>query len=681
LYKDPIAVDKTTTIVAVSFKDGFAPSNATTGTYLVGADARPALSTFHIGNSLTGTTGRFATYAQTAGKNHTYTSYLQPGILTWALWETDVMTTKERWEKTLASVTRAEHFTLQPRDPDIAHEAKYDVLFFDVIRSRFPDVQPWIYAEWTNRARNRPWDRGTVPTTQMSSIQPALTWEESASNMLVYIEDLRDKVAQTYKSGKRPRILPSVLATGWIKNLLDHGKVPGLGPKDFDPIMFFDGVHPGPDGAYMIDLTWYAAFYRDSPEGKTLPVNTQLSAAQAKVIERLAWDVVKNYPDCGLYEAGTDPVGTPEFSLAPTKLDTITRVTLSSSTAGAWFRYTLDGTTPTRTRGYVYCGVISVMPGTTVKAVAYKSGMADSSVAQAAYPSARAQTATPKLPDNVVLERNVQYGQAGTDPLLLDILRPKEDSERLRPAILHIHGGGWNAGDKDTSLSRLLPLAASGEYVCASANYRFASQALWPAQIHDCKAAVRWLKANAGILKIDPKRIGVIGESAGGHLVSMLGLTGDNAELEGTSGSPGLSSKVACVVDICGPSDLVTFNSWLRPKGEPVDAILSRLLGGPVDQHPDVARQASPINYVSSAAPPMLILHGTKDQTVPSTQSEDLYAALQKAGANATLVKVVGAPHSIVKEPQLWERARIFFAKYLRGEKVEISAAPIEPAQ
>ena len=315
LYKDSIAVDRTTTMVAVSFKPDFAPSNATNGTYLVGPDAKPALSTFHIGNSLTGTTGRFAMYAQTAGKNHTYTSYLQPGIQTFALWETDVMTTKERWEKTLAAVQRADHFTVQPRDPDIAHEAKYDILFFDKIRGQFPDVQPWIYAEWTNRARNRPWDRGTVPTTQMSSIQPALTWEESASNMLVYVEDLRDKVLETYETGKRPRVLPSVLAAGWIKNLLDHGKLPGLGPRDFDPFMFFDGVHPGLDGAYMIDLTWYAAFYGESPEGKTLPVGTQLTAPQAAVIERLAWDVVKNYPDCGLYEEGTTPVSKPEFSL------------------------------------------------------------------------------------------------------------------------------------------------------------------------------------------------------------------------------------------------------------------------------------------------------------------------------------------------------------------------------
>jgi len=205
----------------------------------------------------------------------------------------------------------------------------------------------------------------------------------------VYMEDLQQKVLETYRGGKRPRVLPSVLAAGWIKNLLDHGMIPGLGPKDFDPIMFFDGVHPGPDGAYLIDMTWYSAFYRESPEGKVLPVGTSLTTEQAACMQRLAWDVIKNYPDCGLYEEGATPCGKPEFSPAPSEGKDVTPVTLSSSTPGAWFRYTLDGTEPTRTRGYVYCGVISVRPGMTVKAVAYKSGMADSPVAEATWPAGK----------------------------------------------------------------------------------------------------------------------------------------------------------------------------------------------------------------------------------------------------------------------------------------------------
>lgn len=391
LYKEPIAVDGVTTISAVSFKEGFAPSPPNIATYLAGPSAKVGQHTFHIGNSLTGSTTRFPDYVRTAGFAHTYQRYLQPGIWTYALWETDVQTTKERWQQTLAEVKHLDHFTVQPRDPDIAHEAKYDILFFDLIRGKFPQMQPWFYAEWTSRPRNRPWDQGTVPSTQMKQVFPALTWEESASAMLVYLEDLQQKVLETYKEGKRPRILPSVLAVGWVKPLLDQGKIPGLGSKDFDPVMFFDGVHPGPIGSYLIDMTWYAAFYRQSPEGKVLPVHTDLNAAQAAVMQRLAWDVVKNYPDCGLYEEGTSPAGKPQFSPEPGKINTTTRVTLSSSTPGAWFRYTLDGTTPTRTRGYVYCGAISVQPGIKVKAIAYKSGMADSPVSEATWTGEQAK--------------------------------------------------------------------------------------------------------------------------------------------------------------------------------------------------------------------------------------------------------------------------------------------------
>ena len=114
-----------------------------------------------------------------------------------------------------------------------------------------------------------------------------------------------------------------------------------------------------------------------TPEGKVLPIETTFTPEQARIIERLAWDVIKNYPDCGLYEDGTQPCGKPEFS-NDGKI-----ITLKSSTPGAWFRYTLDGTAPTRTRGYVYCGAISVQPGIQVKVIAYKSGMADSEIAEA----------------------------------------------------------------------------------------------------------------------------------------------------------------------------------------------------------------------------------------------------------------------------------------------------------
>jgi hypothetical protein len=212
----------------------------------------------------------------------------------------------------------------------------------------------------------------------MKQTFPAQTWEESMAAMLLYNEELQAKVAETYKDGKRPRVLPSCLAMGWIKNLIDQGKVPGAEKGSFYPLLFSDNVHPNVKGGYLVDLTWYAAFYRESPEGKVLPAGTGLTLAQARVLQQLAWEVVKNYPDCGRYEEGAAPVAAPEFVAGPGGQT----VALTSKTPGAWFRYTLDGTAPTRTRGYVYCGVVTLPPGATLKAIAYRSGMADSAVAE-----------------------------------------------------------------------------------------------------------------------------------------------------------------------------------------------------------------------------------------------------------------------------------------------------------
>jgi hypothetical protein len=200
--------------------------------------------------------------------------------------------------------------------------------------------------------------------------------------MLLYNEDLQAKVVETYKEGKRPRVLPSCLAMGWIKNLIDHGKLPGAAKDSLYPLLFSDGVHPNVKGGYLVDMTWYAAFYRESPEGKVLPAGTGLTAEQAKVMQKLAWDVVKNYPDCGLFEEGTAPVAAPEFVAEKGPSEKTQALALTSKTPGAWFRYTLDDTAPTRTRGYVYCGVVNLPAGATLKAIAYKSGMADSAVAE-----------------------------------------------------------------------------------------------------------------------------------------------------------------------------------------------------------------------------------------------------------------------------------------------------------
>jgi hypothetical protein len=249
-------------------------------------------------------------------------------------------------------------------DADLAKEAKFDALFFEAARTKSSQVQPWIYSEWPSR---RPGFNGWVP--------PAETYEDACAGLMMCNETIQHKVCESSSAGKQPRILPCTLAVAHLRQWLAQGQIPGFSAQDFDPIMFYDNVHPGDPGRYLLCLTWYAAFYRESPVGRVPPVNMNITAALAGALQRLAWDVVKNYPDCGLYEEGTRPCARPEFT-NDGKI-----ITLKSSTSGAWFRYTLDGTVPTRTRGYIYCGAIGVQPGIQLKAMAYKSGMADSEVA------------------------------------------------------------------------------------------------------------------------------------------------------------------------------------------------------------------------------------------------------------------------------------------------------------
>ncbi|WP_395749870.1 chitobiase/beta-hexosaminidase C-terminal domain-containing protein [Prosthecobacter sp.] len=398
-YTKPIHVEKNTTITAVTIDpDREAPSLAVPVAYLVKGQTKPGLFTAHVGNSLTGTCGSFWRYARTAGYAHHQESFLRPGALTrenWAVATGDYKNDKlanaketqalkrgtPSWDDYWSKIGKVDLVTLQPRDFDLDKEIAAEISFIRKFREKSPDLQPWLYCEWVEMKRARPSDQGTVPSYQMKKTFPALTWEESMSAMLLYVEELQHRLNPQITDGKPAHIIPSALGMGWIKNMIDHNQVPGVKPGSFYPLLFNDQVHPasGPihnsaNGAYLVDLTWYSAFYREAPEGKVRPIETTFTPEQARLIERLAWDVVKNYPDCGLYEEGKEACGKPKFS------NDGKVITLKSSTPGAWFRYTLDGTTPSRTRGYVYCGAISVQPGIRVQAVAYKSGMADSAV-------------------------------------------------------------------------------------------------------------------------------------------------------------------------------------------------------------------------------------------------------------------------------------------------------------
>jgi Chitobiase/beta-hexosaminidase C-terminal domain len=387
LYTAPIKVAGTTTLSAVAFKEGLAPSPVASGTYLVGKPT-VRINSFHVGNSLTGNAARFPMFARTAGVESRFESFLIGGAFTVKLWKAKEEADKERFATAYGKAALPlDHFTVQPRDFDIDEEVEHELKFFRFVREKSPQVQPWLYAEWVEMNRQRPSDKGLVPSYQMSKVFPASTWEESMSAMLLYVEEVQHRVNQLDGGGKRARILPCSLALGWARNLVDNNQLPGVpaGQASFYQTFFEDMVHVNPNGCYLVDLIWYAAFTGRSPEGKLLPVGTTLTPPQAKVLQQLAWEIVKNYPDCGLYEEGTTPVAAPRFSLPSGPISEPTPIHLASATPGVFYRYTLDGTIPTRSRGYVYCGVITARPGMTVKAVAYQSGMRDSGVSESSY--------------------------------------------------------------------------------------------------------------------------------------------------------------------------------------------------------------------------------------------------------------------------------------------------------
>jgi acetyl esterase/lipase len=239
-------------------------------------------------------------------------------------------------------------------------------------------------------------------------------------------------------------------------------------------------------------------------------------------------------------------------------------------------------------------------------------------------------------PEGTKILRDVPYVKGGGKSQSLDLLVPPNAAKKM-PLVIWIHGGGWKSGDKANNPGA--PLVRLG-YVVASINYRLSDEAQWPAQINDCKAAVRWLRAHAEEYHIDPDHVGVWGGSAGGHLVAMLGTSGDVKELEGDEGNEKFSSRVQAVCDFFGPSDLTRV-----PNEHVADDAVPKMLGASPKQKPEVAKAASPITYVTKDDAPFLILHGTKDPLVQPRQSEWLNDALKKAGVESKLEIIEGAGH------------------------------------
>lgn len=294
-----------------------------------------------------------------------------------------------------------------------------------------------------------------------------------------------------------------------------------------------------------------------------------------------------------------------------------------------------------------------------------------------------AAAAPAPLPEGVTVARNVNYAGTANPAQTLDLIMPKKPrTARPLPVIIGIHGGAFRSGDKSEFLATVARFVATGDYAGVTINYRLSGEAIWPAQINDCKAAVRWVRANARKFNFDPGRVGVIGASAGGHLVAMLGTSGGVAELEGKVGpNKSADSRVQCVVDEFGPSELLTMGDYpSRMNHNAPDSPESLLMGGALQDHKDAAKAASPITYVSHDDPPFLIIHGDEDPLVPFNQSERLNAALKKAGVNCLFIRVRGAGHGGFRNPEVPRRIAQFFDLHLRGIASKISEAPVPNA-
>ncbi len=277
-----------------------------------------------------------------------------------------------------------------------------------------------------------------------------------------------------------------------------------------------------------------------------------------------------------------------------------------------------------------------------------------------------------KVPDSVVLERDIDYANAHGARLQMDVARPRGDGPF--PTIVMIHGGGFRGGNRQSYVPMAVRLAERG-FVAATITYRLSPKYQFPAPVFDTKSAVRFLRANAGRFHIDADNIGAMGGSAGGHLALMLGLTGGVASLEGEGPNPEQSSRIKCVVNYYGPADFTR----IYDKGGDAAQVLPQFLGGSGKTAQRAHIQASPLNWISPDDPPVLTIHGTKDPLVPYEHGVWITERLIANGVEAELATMSGAGHGFRgKDAEDAERRTVeFFEKHLKpkpaGRKVFLS--------
>jgi acetyl esterase/lipase len=246
-----------------------------------------------------------------------------------------------------------------------------------------------------------------------------------------------------------------------------------------------------------------------------------------------------------------------------------------------------------------------------------------------------------ELPDDAKVLLDLPYVENGHAQQKLDLYLPAQPKG---PLLVWIHGGGWRGGTKDRPPG--LALVKNGVAV-ASVEYRFSQHAIFPAQIEDCKAAIRWLRAHAKEYGYRDDMVAAWGASAGGHLVALLDVTGKTRDFD-VGANLDQSSAIQCGVDWFGPADFPAYDPALPTamvQRENPDSVLAQLFGGPISQKLELAKRASPVTWVSKDAAPLLIMQGTKDPLVPLDQSQRLFDKLKAAGADVTLDIIEGAGH------------------------------------
>ena len=291
-----------------------------------------------------------------------------------------------------------------------------------------------------------------------------------------------------------------------------------------------------------------------------------------------------------------------------------------------------------------------------------------------------AQRKQGQVPSGITIEKNIAYADTDEPAQRLDLLLPeKRNSDKPLPVVVFIHGGGWRNGSKTSDIGKVAPYVASGDYAAASIEYRLSDKGQWPAQIHDCKAGIRWIKAHAEKYNLDANKIAVWGTSAGGHLVAMLGVTAGDKELDGVLGKhTDQTTHVTCVLNFFGPSDLLTMNDKpSKMDHNAPDSPESLMVGGLIQENKAKANNASPLHPVTKDDAAILTMHGTADPLVPYDQSVRFHAKLLKAGVDSTFVTILEGGHGFAG-PEVDQRVKTFLEKHLRGKDGKVKTEEIE---